>query len=78
MPLNIRDEDVNVLATRLATHKHISKTAAVKLALENELLREGVGAPFPEWLQQLQASVAARGTTGVEADKAFYDSLNDE
>ena len=67
MPLNIRSEDVNVLAERLATRKHISKTAAVKLALENELLREGDLLPIPVWLEELQARIAARGTTGLAA-----------
>ena len=32
MPLNIRNEAVNELATKLAARKHITKTEAVKLA----------------------------------------------
>ena len=37
MPLNIRGEQVNQLAEELAAGKRVSKTAAVKLALENAL-----------------------------------------
>ena len=39
MPLNIRDEDTNRLAEKLATRMRTTKTAAVKLALRNELNR---------------------------------------
>ena len=39
MPLNIRNEEVNRLAEKLAARRHISKTDAVKLALQNELRR---------------------------------------
>lgn len=36
MPLNIRNEVVNQLAKKLATRKHLNKTEAVKIALEND------------------------------------------
>ena len=39
MPLNIRDEDTNRLAERLAGQMRSTKTAAVKQALRNELER---------------------------------------
>ena len=43
MPLNIRDEDTNRLAEKLASRMRSKKTAAVKSALRNELDRlEGV------------------------------------
>ena len=35
MPLNIRNEAVNQLAKKLAVRKHLNKTEAVKVALEN-------------------------------------------
>ncbi len=41
MPLSIRNEEVNQLARKLAARKHINKTDAVKLALENELITIG-------------------------------------
>ena len=39
MPLNIRNEAVNQLVKKLAVRKHLNKTEAVKVALENELRR---------------------------------------
>ena len=76
MPLNIRDEDVNRLAERLAARTGANKTDAVKLALENELRRLDEQIPLRERLRPLQARIQARPATGLEADKAFYDSLS--
>ncbi len=78
MPLNIRSDEVNMLAERLATRRHLSKTAAVKLALENELANDDAKLPLRERLRDLQAEVRAMGRTGLEADKAFYDELSGE
>lgn len=76
MPLNVRSEEVNQLAEKLAARKHINKTEAVKLALENELRRLDEALPLRERLRPLQRRVLARPTTGLEADKAFYDDLS--
>ena len=76
MPLNIRSEEVNMLAERLATRKHVSKTAAVKMALETALAIEDAKLPLRERLRDLQADVRALGRTGLEADKAFFDELS--
>ena len=76
MPLNIRDEEVNRLAEKLATRKHVSKTEAVRLALENELRRLDEVLPLRERLRPLQQRVLARPATGLEADKAFHDALS--
>lgn len=76
MPLNIRSEEVNQLAERLAARKHMNKTDAVKLALENELRRIEDAVPLRERLRPLQDRVLARPATGMEADKAFYDALS--
>ena len=78
MPLNIRSETVNHLADRLAARKRVSKTEAVRLALENELRRLDETLPLIERLKPLQDRVASWPKTGLEADKAFYDWLNDE
>jgi antitoxin VapB len=72
MPLNIRNEAVNQLAEKLAARKHMNKTDAVKLALENELR----GAASSERLRPIQKRVLARPATGLKADKAFYDELS--
>ena len=76
MPLNIRNEAVNQLAKKLAARKHLNKTEAVKLALENELRRIEEALPLRERLRSLQQRVLARPATGLEADKAFYDELS--
>jgi antitoxin VapB len=78
MPLNIRSETVNQLAKKLAARKHMNKTAAVKLALENELRRMDEMLPLRERLRPLQNRILARPATGLEADKAFYDDLSEE
>ena len=78
MALHIRDEETNRLVRALATHKSIALTDAVKVAVRNELEREGAMPSLWERLQPLLERIAARGSTGLEADKAFYDSLNDE
>ena len=76
MPLNIRSEEVNRLAEKLAARKHISKTDAVKLALENELRRLDEAQPLRERLRPLQERVLARPPTGQLADKGTYDEIS--
>ena len=76
MPLNIRSEEVNRLAERLADRTHTSKTEAVRLALQNELRRLDEAVPLRHRLRPLQDRVLARPATGLAADKAFYDSLS--
>ena len=76
MPLNIRNEEINRLAQKLAARKHLSKTDAVKLALENELRRTDKALSLRERLRPLQDRVLARPPTGLEADKEFYDDLS--
>ena len=78
MPLNIRSEEVNRLAERLAARKGLNKTDAVKLALENELRRLEEAVPLKDRLRPIQDRIQRRPLTGLAADKAFYDELNDE
>jgi len=78
MPLNIRSEEVNRLAEKLAARTHTNKTEAVKLALENELRRLEAAVPLRERLRPLQDRILARPATGLEADKAFDDELSGE
>jgi len=75
MPLNIRNEKVNRLAKKLAARKRLTKTEAVKLALENELQRTEPRQPLRERVRPLQERVLARPATGLEVDKRFYDDL---
>ena len=75
MPLNIRNETVNRLARKLATRKRVSKTEAVRLALENELRRSEGEDSLRERVRLLQERILARPPTELEADKKFYDEL---
>ncbi len=76
MPLNIRSDQVNALAEKLAAHKGINKTEAVRLALENELRRSVEAVPLWTRLQPLRLRIAACPDSGLEADKAFFDDLS--
>ncbi len=79
MPLNIRSEAVNQLAEKLASRAGVSKTEAVRIALENELQRRAEPlADFLEKIRPLQDALAAYPATGPKADKAFYDSLYED
>lgn len=76
MPLNIRSEEVNRLAERLAARKKVTKTEAVRLALANELRREEQELSLWERLRPLREKIASYPETGLEADKAFFDELS--
>ena len=78
MPLNIRSEEVNRLAGKLASLARVSKTEAVRIALANELERRDRVVPLAERLRPLLEEIARVPRTGLDADKTFYDSLNDE
>jgi antitoxin VapB len=78
VPRKIRSESVNQLAEKLAKWKHVTKTEAVRLALENELRRLDEAIPLREKLRPLQLRVLSRPATGLKANKAFYDSLSDD
>lgn len=76
--LYVKDEEANDLATRLAVQRGISKTAAVKLALQHELDRGEAIVPLRERMAAWRKAHPLGEPTGLKADKAFYDSLNDE
>ena len=76
MPLNIRSEEVNRLAERLAARRPTSKTEAVRVALQNELRRLDESVPLRQRLRPLQDRILSRPATGLAADKAFFDALS--
>lgn len=78
MPLNIRNEEVNVLADRLARQRKVTKTEAVRQALTEAVERENGKPSFMERIKVIQDRITSYPKSGLEADKAFYDSLNDE
>ena len=74
MALHIRDDGTDRLVRQLAKMKRVGLTEAVKLAVANELRRT----PLAERIRPIQDRIASYPKTGLTADKAFYDSLNDE
>ncbi|SEO93188.1 hypothetical protein SAMN02799625_04228 [Methylobacterium sp. UNC300MFChir4.1] len=79
MPLNIRSEEVNQLAEKLASRAGVSKTEAVRIALQNELdRREESLTEFLEKIRPIQEALAAYPKTGLKADKTFYDSFYED
>ena len=78
MPLNIRSEEVNRLADKLASLARVSKTEAVRMALVNELEGRERALPLAERLKPLLDRIDAIPNTGLEADKAFFDELSGE
>jgi antitoxin VapB len=78
MPLNIRSEEVNELAEQLAARRKLTKTEAVRQALSETLERDSDQLTFDEKIRIIQKRFARYPKSGLVADKAFYDSLNDE
>ena len=54
----------------------MSKTDAVRIALENELRRLDDAVPLRDRVRPLQERVLSRPATGLDADKTFYDELS--
>ncbi|MBX9796686.1 type II toxin-antitoxin system VapB family antitoxin [Sphingomonas sp.] len=80
--LYVKDHEANALAEELALRRGVTKTAAVKLALRHELARDAAatptGRPLLAIMEEFWEEHPLGTPTGLEADKAFYDSLNDE
>ena len=76
MRMNIRNEEVNELATLLAERTRSTKTEAVRQALRHELERLDKPASLWERLKPLRDRVQSYPRSGLEADKAFYDELS--
>lgn len=76
MPLNIRSDEVNRLADKLASIARVSKTEAVRLALVNELERHENRVPLAERIKPILDRIASHPETGLAADKAFFDELS--
>jgi antitoxin VapB len=76
--LQIRNRRVVELAAKLAAARHSTKTDAVLNALENELARIEGEKSLAERLKPLQARIGEWPSTGLKADKAFFDDLSGE
>jgi antitoxin VapB len=84
MAFHVRDPDTDRVVRELANLKGMTLTETIREAATKEL--EALAAadaardkrPFIERIKDIQDRVAARGFTGLKADKEFYDSLSDE
>lgn len=77
MPLYVKDQEVSELADRLAAMRGLTKTEAVRQALQNEIAKA-----HPSRVEQALA-IGERlremaGPHGLPADKAFIDSLYED
>ncbi len=78
MALHICDAETDRLVRLLAERKGVPLTEAIKVAVRNELEREEQRPGLWERLKPLHERVASRPSTGLEADKAFFDGLSDD
>lgn len=74
--LFIKDQEANALAERLARQRGLSKTAAVKLALQHELERASSRPPLRERMIDFWKRHPLPPETGLKADKAFFDEMS--
>ena len=78
MSFHIRDPETDHAVRELGRIYDAGPTETVKRAVQEELKRQKEKLPLRERIQHILDRVAARPSSGLEADKAFYDSLNDE
>ena len=78
MALHIRDPETDRLARELARMRGEGITEAVKSALSDKLAAERKKLPLMERIKDITDRIAAYPDTGLQADKAFYDSLYGE
>ena len=79
MPFHVRDPETDALVRQYAEEKRVGITDAIKLAVTKA--READEKALAEKRAALKAfrdEVATWPRTGEVADKAFFDSLNDE
>lgn len=77
-PFLIEDEEVVRMIARLADEYGTPMHDVVALAVADYYKRHASGLAAPEWLQRFWRDHPLPLPTGLKADKAFYDSLNDE
>ncbi len=78
MAFHVRDPETDRLVRELAAEEGLGLTEAVKLAVREKLEAKKRKPSLMERIRPLQEEFARYPKTGLEADKAFYDSLNDE
>lgn len=78
MGISIKNEEVEALARRLASRHGKGLTEIVHDALREKAAREAAEPTLWEKLAPIHAELAKAGSTGLVADKAFYDEINGE
>lgn len=78
MAFHIRDEETDRMVRELAERTGAGLTETVREAVRAQLRQTSLQPSFDERLKAIQDEVASWGDSGMPADKAFYDSLNDE
>ena len=79
MPFHVRDPQTDALVRQYAEEKRVGITDAIKLAVTKAReADEKALAQKQAALKAIRDEVAAWPRTGEVADKAFFDSLNDE
>ena len=76
MSLDIHDPETERLVQTLAERRGLTSDEAIKLAVGNELRRADETQNLWERIRPIQDRALSRPATGLEADKAFYDSLS--
>ena len=78
MAIHVRDPETDALVRALARKKGVQLTEAIRCAVRNELEREDQKLSLWERTADIRARIASYPDTGLEADKAFYDSLYED
>ena len=78
VPFLIEDSDIVRDIARLADERGTAMQEIVALAIRDYAHRHSLSSPAPEWLRRYWNEHPLPLPSGLEADKRFYDSLNDE
>ena len=79
MAFHVRDPETDTLVREFARQRAVGLTEAVKLAVSEALDRRAAERErISAAIREIQDEVASWPRSGLQADKAFYDSLNDE
>ena len=78
MTLHIQDPETDTLVREVARLRGEEVTEAIKSVFDAELKRQKARIPLRERVRPIRDEIASWGETGLVADKAFFDSLNDE
>ena len=76
MTIYVKDSTTDKAVRELAKLRGLSLTETIREAVELALSTERKNRPLSELIKDLQDDIAAYPSTGLEADKAFYDELS--